>query len=374
MLTPRENLQKIFRHEVPEWIPVCGHVDPYNQPAREGMDPALASALGTVRWHDLSSIHFSRHLGIDIMDYVGGPFRITRRNVVVERVEEGADTTEIWHTPRGDLRQVVRRCRDDGTSYTVRHLLNEPSDIPLLAAVFEDEQVETDRAALEAIEARQEEIGDGGMLMCFLAGTPLGMLYRVYSGVEGLAYLYADAPEALRDLFKMMEISYQRQFAAALGSKADIFVSMDDTSTTTISPAMFEACNMELTDQRAAMCHCAGKIYFHHSCGLIHDLLPLYRQTKMDAVHAFTIPPTGNVTVRQGRAALGRGITIVAGTVPLSNPTWDEAQLRAGIRQMFEEAAPGGHFILNLAAFPHRTMAQTRILVDECRRHQFLCR
>ena len=46
MTTRRENLMKIFRHETPEWIPVTGHCDPYNQPSREGMDPELAAAAG----------------------------------------------------------------------------------------------------------------------------------------------------------------------------------------------------------------------------------------------------------------------------------------------------------------------------------------
>ena len=32
MTTPRENLLKVFRHETPGWIPITGHIDPYNQP------------------------------------------------------------------------------------------------------------------------------------------------------------------------------------------------------------------------------------------------------------------------------------------------------------------------------------------------------
>ena len=52
MLTPRENLLSVFRHERPAWVPVGGHADPYNQPNRRGMDPRLAQLLGEVRWHD----------------------------------------------------------------------------------------------------------------------------------------------------------------------------------------------------------------------------------------------------------------------------------------------------------------------------------
>jgi len=67
MITARENLLKIFRHERPDWIPLTGHVDPYNQPSRDGMEPALAKQLGAVRWNDESIARFSRHLGQDII-------------------------------------------------------------------------------------------------------------------------------------------------------------------------------------------------------------------------------------------------------------------------------------------------------------------
>ncbi len=28
MTTPRENLPKVFRHEIPDWLPLVGHCDP----------------------------------------------------------------------------------------------------------------------------------------------------------------------------------------------------------------------------------------------------------------------------------------------------------------------------------------------------------
>jgi hypothetical protein len=68
---------------------------------------------------------------------------------------------------------------------------------------------------------------------------------------------------------------------------------------------MFEACNLDLTDARIDAAHAAGTLCVHHSCRLIRDLLALYRRTGMDAVHAFTIPPRGNVTVAEARRALG---------------------------------------------------------------------
>ena len=372
MLTPRENLLRIFRHEMPERVPICGHVDPYNQPHRDGMDPGLAADMGTVEWHDHSTVLFSRYLGIDVMDYMGPPLRVSRRDVTVDVMQEGADTIETWHTPAGELRQVSRRCREDGTSYLVEHMVKSPADIAALAAIFEDEMIAVDPTVLQAIRERQELIGDDGMLMCFTPGTPMGMMFRIYSGVETLAYLCVDAPSALADLLSVMERSYQEQLRLSVGSTADAFVGMDDTSTTVISPAMFEQFSLACTDRRAQVCREHGKLYFHHSCGLIRDLLPLYRRTSMDAVHAFTVPPTGNVTVAEGRRLLGDRITIIAGVGVLGEESWDLEHVKAEVRQLFADAGRGDHLILCLAAYPHRTMEQTKAVVDECRKYQAL--
>ena len=370
MTTPRENLLKIFRHEIPDRVPVTGHCDPYNQPSRKGMDPELAAALGEVHWGGTATVVFSRHLGLDIMDWYGMPVRITRRNVTVEDTTEGNVTTRVWHTPGGDLREVSQTCRDESgavSSNWTEHLVKGPADLTALTAIFEDEVIEPDPDGIARTRERRELIGDDGVILGNMHGTPLGMMYRVYSGVAALAYLWADAPDALRDCFAVMEANYQQRLAIGVQSDIDIVVSVDDTSTTAISPAMFEACNLELTDARAEAAHAAGKFYFHHSCGLIRDLLPLYRRTKMDGVHGFTIPPIGDVTVAEGRKALGGRITIMAGVQQLAGPMNDRAAVRASIHQMIREAEPWDHFILGVAGYPNRTMKQTKFVVDCCR-------
>lgn len=370
MIKPRENLLKIFRHEIPDWIPVTGHIDPYNQPSRDGMDPELAKALGQVNWGDEAIVTFSRYLGLDIMDWYCAPVQITRRNVSIETELDGDITTNVWHTPNGDLREVIRVCNDVSgavSSNWTEHLIKSPADLPALAAIFEDELIETDLEGVERTRIRRQLIGDGGLLLGPMDATPLGMMYRVYSGVATLAYLWADAQDALHDLFVVMESNYLKRLKIAVESDIDVLVSVDDTSTTAISPTMFEACNMSLTDERAEVAHNAGKLYFHHSCGHIRELLPLYRETKMDAVHAFTIPPIGNVTVADGRRLLGDRVTIFAGVDQLAGSMECRDSVRSSIHQMINEAVPWDHFILGIACYPNRTMEQTKFVLDCCR-------
>lgn len=370
MITPRQNLLRVLNHTVPGWLPVTGHCDPYNRPSREGMDPALERALGEVRWGGEATVTFSRYLGLDIMDWFGMPVRVSRRRVTVEQRVDGDVTERLWHTPEGDLHETIRTCRDSSgavSSNWTEHPVKTAADLPVLAAIFEDEVIEPDPDGLERTLRRHELIGDDGLLFGTMPGTPLGMMVRVYSGVATLAYLWQDAREDLLDLFAVMERNYLQRLAVGAQSEIDVVVGVDDTSTTAISPAMFEACNVDLTTTRARAAHAAGKFYFHHSCGLIRDLLPLYRRTDMDAVHAFTIPPTGDVTVAEGRATLGDHITIIAGVEQLAGPMDDRPAVRHSIHRMIDEARPWDHFILNVAGYPHRTVEQTRFVVECCR-------
>lgn len=283
----------------------------------------------------------------------------------------------MWHTPEGDLREVIRTYRDPATgavsSNWVEHLVKTSRDIPALAAIFEDEIIEADTNGILRTSERRKFIGDDGLLMGCMEGTPLGMMYRVYSGVATLAYLWADAHDALLDCFKIMEANYLKRLEIGLQSDVDAIVTVDDTSTTAISPSMFEACNIELTNKRADMAHQAGKFYFHHSCGHIRDLLSLYTQTRMDAVDAFTIPPIGNVTVKEGRKLLCEKITIITGGVDVSRSLYDRTAIRKEIYQLSKEAEPYDHFIIRIAGYPNRTIEETKFAVD-CYRELLQCR
>lgn len=371
MITPRENLLKIFRHEKPEWIPIKGHVDPYNQPNRDGMDPELAKALGTVHWGDGSTRIFSQYLGIDVMDFFGPPVTSKRRKVTVETVDHGDGWTTTYKTPRGELREVHKRVREDGTSYCMEHLVKTGADLPLLADIFEDEEFILESNAADFVRERKALVGDQGMIRCYMPGTPLGMMVRVYCGVETIAYLWADHRDELHRLFKVMEENHLRQFRLYASLGFDVLYGTDDTSTTTISPSMFEEFCLGYTDRITDACHEYGTFYAHHSCGHINNLLDLYRQTRMDAVDALCLKNIGDVnSLAEARAKLGAKITILAALVQMNGSLDDRPAVAESIAQMFRDAAPGDNIIFGLAAYPHLNMEQTAFVANECLKHR----
>jgi hypothetical protein len=372
MLSPRENLLTVLRGDRPEWIPLTGHCDPYNQPCREGMDPVLSAALGQVQWGDESTVHFSRALGLDIADWYGPWIQPRQDHVRITTTAADRSSVTVWQTPVGQLREVSRFSPDTNLWHIVEHRVKSADDLPILAAIFADAQFDLTPEMAERVRRHSRLIADDGIMLWPCSGTPLGQMVRIYAGVETVAYLWADARSELHELFRVMEDHDLRFLRAVADLPGDAIVAVDDTSTTTISPAMFEEFCLGYTDRLAAVAHAQGKFYFHHSCGLIRDLLPLYHRTKMDAVHAFTVPPIGNVTIAQGRPLLGPDITIFAGLSSLLGLMTDRPTAARAVRQLYHDGRPGRRLIFCLAAEPNRTMADHAFLAAECRKYQHL--
>lgn len=369
-MTPRENLLTVLRHAKPEWIPVACHVDPYNQPGRENMDPALAKAMPKVEWGDGSSAILSRYLGLDIMDYFGPPIEIKRRKVTVEQTKLSDGWITVYQTPRGELREVHKRVGDEGTPYCQEHLVKSVADIPALASIFEDEEFILKPDAREYVQKRKADIGDQGIIRCYMPGTPLGMMVRVYCGVETTAYLWADSRDELHSLFKVMAENHLRQFRLYASLGYDILYGTDDTSTTTISPDMFEEFCLGYTDRVVDAVHEYGTLYAHHSCGLIRNLLDLYRQTKMDAVDALCVKPIGDVnSIAEAKAQLGPRITIIASLNHVLHMN-DRAAMSEHVAQMFRDAAPGDNIIFGIGSEPSKKMDDHEFIARECIKHQ----
>lgn len=376
-LSSRENLLKVFRHEQPEWIPVhIGHIGPGELPPnfRDDMDPELDDALGTIQWGDGSARILNEYLGLDGLDACPSPIRREHRRISMKQVkqDDGITSVTTYMTPLGEMREVSQQI--GASPYRVEHFVKSNDDLPALTAYFEDATPVADAAAIEALRKRKALVGDRGLVFCSLDGTPLGAMVRVYAGPETMAYLWADRDERLYRLFRAMTEYNLREASLLAELGVDLIFNMDDTSTTCISPAMFEEFCMEYTDRMADAVHAHGAFYVHHSCGHIRQLLDLYRQTKMDAVDSLCLSPPhgmGDIpSLTEAFERLGPKITVLTG-LGLMIHRGSDADCATEIAQVFREAAPGKNIIFT-AKGPNFT--RTKFMIRECRKHQHMNR
>ncbi|MBI3945665.1 MAG: hypothetical protein HY321_07090 [Armatimonadetes bacterium] len=347
MMSPRENLLETLRCGRPEWVPVCLHLFPNENPT-EGIPEELRDVIGSSSGNLARAIlGVGEYLGArDHLLPVSSPAGLVSDtcSTGTERVGTRALLTTL-STPKGDLRQVTET-REGYPGMVTERYVKTADDAAKLAEYFASLRVEVSPDALARARNLRSLMGDRGILFCRGPGTPLGMCYRIYSDIVNLIYLIADAPATMGDLFASMEEKYIQLHEALLRAapEIDLVLGMDDTSTTLISPRMFDVFNVALTNRRADLCHAHGRMYMHHSCGLLRNLLPVYRKTRIDGVDAYTPPPIGDVGHAEGRKLLGPRYSMISGLAS-GLPSVREDAVRRHVAERFEDARAAGNVV-----------------------------
>ena len=366
MISPRENLLRTLRCEDPQWIPIILHLFPNENPTQgipEELRDVFDSSSGILA-HDI--LKLGEYFGAeDFMLPVPSPAKLVSNtcSVVTEQVEKEKFVSTM-STPKGELRQVMQ-VREGNPSLVTERYVKTLDDAVKLLAYFESLHIEPVPDNMKVIRALPKLLRDKGLLFCRTSGTPLGMCYRVFSDITSLVYMIADDPNTVVELFDSMEEKYYQLFDYMLREtpEIDVYFGMDDTSTTLISPNMFDSFNVELTNKRADLCHGYGKMYMHHSCGLIHDLLPTYRKTRMDGVDSFTPPPIGDVGFIEGRELLGPKYSLISGYGGgLKSLSKDD--ICRHIEGRFEEARTAGNLVFFVGG-SHLAFSELEFLYTE---------
>lgn len=378
MTTPRENLLKVYRHEIPDWIPLVGMVDNYQVPI--GLPEEFES--------NLNIVSFSRHFGLDIIErydearyekmnevrrYEMPLVREKYRNVGFRVETNGAQMRKIWETPFGEIEAAFANVQYNvdhnsgvATEFPTVYPVKGPGDFKAFQSIFEDMEYEIDLQAVPFLDRRIAEIGDGGITTLAAPSSPLGMCVRYYMSIETLAMAYHTAKYELRELLEAIGENFLRKLRLLASLNADGVISFDDTTTRAISPTMFAELEIPYINNAAAIVHGRNKIYIHHSCGHIHHLLDLYRQTDMDAVDLLTVKPLGDCTIADAKQRLSPDIVMMPGfeTHTMDHGTPDE--IRAMVRQFYLDARPGDNFIPVLYPQPNTsTVERLEIVVEE---------
>jgi len=124
------------------------------------------------------------------------------------------------------------------------------------------------------------------------------------AGLENGLLLLADHPSEVEALFEQMHSGLCRkaEIIAERDPHLVVYV-VENTSTTLISPTLFQRyCVPHLSDYGRILT-AADKLCVLHMCGKLKALLPDIAPLPAAAVEAFTSPPVGNTTLRDGRSA-----------------------------------------------------------------------
>ncbi len=226
----------------------------------------------------------------------------------------GGDRVIVHRTPDGVLTERWGFDPLTRSYHPVEFPVKTAADLKAFRWLYTDRRLTVDEAALAKARARVAALGERGITQLGWGTTPLMHLVEHVLGPVQTAYMLADAPAAMDELIGLMhEANLALVRSVAEATPSDLVVSVENTSTTLISPTQFRRfCLPHLIDVGRAV-EAAGRMHELHMCGKTKALLADIDMIPAASIEAFTAPSLGDTRLVDGRT-LAPSKTLVGGT------------------------------------------------------------
>lgn len=255
----------------------------------------------------------------------------TFKNCELREKKAGNEFFLTYETPIGSITTKSIYSENGETTFVVGHPVETAEDFKVLQYLYENMEIVPDFARFET---DFKQYGDEALLLPVIGTnckTAFQSLVEHWVGTENLAYALCDMPEVVEECLAVMQSRDEETVKIAVNSSADGFIFWEDSSTTNISPAMFEQYTKPQIDRWGEIIHKSGKLLVHHACGHLRGLLPLIAKSDIDVLESITPSPTGNVTMQEVAKALPERIALIGGLEPVR-------MLRASTDEIVEDA------------------------------------
>ena len=185
---------------------------------------------------------------------------------------EAGETTYIFHTPWGDIDEIVVGSGSAETVYRVKFAISDRDQYAVMHKIVEHRRYQSN---YENFRKAQNKLLHKGAVNVAGPDQPLVSLFRVREPQE-LIFDLIDEPERLTDLLDLLHqraLEGYQQIAAGPGLAVE--TGMAFMTTQLISPRLFERFVLPYIAKYVQVLHQAGKILICHMCGHIRRLLPL---------------------------------------------------------------------------------------------------
>jgi uroporphyrinogen-III decarboxylase len=316
---------------------------------------------------DRGQVWFIREIGADALlrgfttpftssDVHGLEYYESFRNPIpgckVGREEKRGELRVEYVTPVGTLTVRARNSPIGNTWFVTEHPVKQREDYKILGYIIERMVIAPN---YEAIQSEIESVSEDGLSMPLISPflkTPFQALVEHFVGTEQLVYDLADYPEEVDALLEVMSERAMEAVRIAVESPAEAFITWEDTSTTNISPTLFERYITPEINRWGQIVHAAGKLFVHHACGHVRALLPAMASEAIDAVESLSSPPTGNVEIWEAQQILGPKVGLIGGIEPVHFLTLNLNDFQAYVERLLDRTQPQHYILANSDSCP----------------------
>ena len=285
---------------------------------------------------------------------------VDEENVRRVRWREGNSTytKTVIETPRGRLYSITRE--DDGvhTSWTVERLCKSAEDAEKIFSL----PYEPWRPEVDSFFALDKKLGGSGIPMgdvadalCSTVGLfGLTRFLKIYMKRRSLIF-------DLMDLFQERIRNYLRHLLELGAVTLYRIIGPEYATPPFLSPRDFDRLVLPYDAELVELLHSYGGMARLHSHGKVKQVLPSFREMKVDAVDPLEPPPDGDVELREARRILGSEVTLIGNIEERVFEVGDKPDIERWVKKAIREGASGGGFILCPTAMPMTTPLSRKV-------------
>lgn len=341
MMTPRDQLLAIVNGVRPDRVPWFGDLDYWASAliAKRERPVDFRESVAYLQWH--------RELGVGF--YLQGYFPFKLRFDVKEREwREGNRRFRELKTPLGNLRECWEYLPASYTEAPVEHFIKSEKDLPVLRYVYEHTSCEPD---YDYAFRRREQIGDQGVLLCYLPKSPFMHLSVLEAGITAVTFTEVNAPEEFAETLAAMKKIFAAAARIAVDSPAEMLMIPENLSSEMIGPRYFEKYVRGYQEEWFREIAEAGKTSFVHMDGTLRGLLAREASTGVRVIEAMTPLPVGDLAIERWAEVANSSRTILWGGIPGSYFTShvSDEEFERHVRAVLEVMKSAPRFVLGVA-------------------------
>ena len=196
------------------------------------------------------------------------------------------------HTPAGAIFEMRQFEPGYNSSSIRKHFVETQQDLDVFVALMQDSVV---TESLQRYHHDAQACDDDGLPLVSTGRSPYQQLWVQWTGIDHLAYLMADCPDRMAEVFDLLRSQFLQICECVRKSDAPFADIADNITAPTIGPANFETYCLPLYDQLADMM--GDRPVFVHMDGDLKPLWDLISRSRIRGLDSLSPPPDNDTSV-----------------------------------------------------------------------------
>jgi hypothetical protein len=261
---------------------------------------------------------------------------------IIKEIPDMDTAKTIYKTRKGDLVSIWRR------GHPVKYPVETADDLFMMLDIWNSADVNEIHHSHDNYRI-VDIIGESGILIPDLPPSPIQHLIEYDMGLENFCYFLADYPDEMNELISEMHRCNLKVYEfSARNLPVDAIMAGENTSTTMISPELYQKYSMPHMRDFCDIMHKHGKSAIIHMCGHVRGLLHYIKETGLDGIDALSQPTIGNCPFDDALDILGDDLVII-GTMDstiFQRSGADRKEIHRELDRMFTPRLKESRFLL----------------------------